>query len=100
MPGIVTSAEGLAELKQLVLEAVDQSEPPDGLREDEPLFGPDSRLDLDSLDALQLSMAIQARYGVRMPDSKQTRLALQSLAHLAQHLQNAQAAQPAPPSGP
>ena len=91
MPGIVTSAEGLAELKQLVLEAVDQSEP---------LFGPDSRLDLDSLDALQLSMAIQARYGVRMPDSKQTRLALQSLAHLAQHLQNAQAAQPAPPSGP
>ena len=90
MAGIViTSPEGLAELKQVVLEAVDQGEPSGGLREDEPLFGPDSRLDLDSLDALQLSMAIQARYGVRMPDSKQTRLALQSLTHLAQHLQAA-----------
>lgn len=85
----ITSPEGLAELKQVVLEAVDQGEPSGGLREDEPLFGPDSRLDLDSLDALQLSMAIQTRYGVRMPDSKQTRLALQSLTHLAQHLQTA-----------
>ena len=96
MAGIVTTPEGLALLKQLVLESVDQSEPPGGLREDEPLFGPDSRLDLDSLDALQLSMAIQTRYGVRMPDSKQTRQALQSLTHLAQHLQDALEQQPSP----
>ena len=95
MAGIVTP-QGLAELKQLVLEAVDQSEPEGGLREDEPLFGPESRLDLDSLDALQLSVAIQTRYGVRMPDSKQTRLALQSLQYLAQHLQDAMAGQPPP----
>lgn len=96
MAGTVTSSEGLAELKRVVLESVDQSEPPDGLRADEPLFGPDSRLDLDSLDALQLSMAIQARYGVRMPDSKQTRQALQSLTHLARHLQDAIEQQPSP----
>ncbi|MBL8451271.1 MAG: acyl carrier protein, partial [Zoogloea sp.] len=50
------------------------------------LFGPDSRLQLDSLDALQVSMAIQKRYGVRMPDSKETRRALASLATLAAHL--------------
>ncbi|MBS0453529.1 MAG: acyl carrier protein [Proteobacteria bacterium] len=92
----ITSPEGLAELKQVILEAVDHGEPPGGLREDEPLFGPESRLDLDSLDALQLSMAIQTRYGVRMPDSKQTRQALQSLLHLARHLQDA-AGQPASP---
>ncbi|MBS0342570.1 MAG: acyl carrier protein [Proteobacteria bacterium] len=91
MAGIVTitSPEGLVELKRVILEAVDHTEPPGGLREDEPLFGPESRLDLDSLDALQLSMAVQTRYGVRMPDSKQTRLALQSLMHLARHLQDA-----------
>jgi len=35
---------------------------------------------------LQVSMAIQQRYGVRMPDSKDTRRALASIAHLAQHL--------------
>ena len=78
----------IAELKAMVLEAVEKEAPEGGLGDDEPLFGPDARLDLDSLDALQVSMAIQQRYGVRMPDSKDTRRALTSIAHLAQHLQS------------
>jgi acyl carrier protein len=76
----------LSELKTLVLEAAEKEAPEGGLSDTEPLFGPDARLDLDSLDALQISMAIQARFGVRMPDSKETRRALSSIAHLAQHL--------------
>ncbi len=75
------------DLKQLLLEACDKDEPPGGLSADEILFGPQSRLDLDSLDALQISMAIQKRYGVRMPDSKETRRALASLETLAAYLQ-------------
>jgi len=82
----VSNAAFLAELKAMVLEAVEKDAPPGGLGNDEPLFGAEARLDLDSLDALQLSMAIQERYGVRMPDSKDTRRALSSVAHLAQHL--------------
>lgn len=74
------------EVKNLILEAADKEEPAGGLSADEQLFGPESRLLLDSLDALQISMAIQKRYGVRMPDSKETRRALTSLAHLANHL--------------
>ncbi len=31
-------------------------------------------------------MAIQQAFGVRMPDSKETRRALSSVAHLAEHL--------------
>jgi len=76
----------IAELKTLILEAAEKTEPPGGLGDDEALFGPDSRLALDSLDALQVSMAIQERYGVRMPDSKETRRALTSIAHLAGHI--------------
>jgi acyl carrier protein len=76
----------LAELKAYILAAVDRDEPEDGLRDDEPWFGDESRLQLDSLDALQISMAIQKKYGVRMPDSKETRRALVSLTALAQHL--------------
>lgn len=75
-----------AELKAFILAAVDKVEPADGLRDDEAWFGPESRLELDSLDALQISMAIQKKYGVRMPDSKDTRRALSSLATLAEHL--------------
>lgn len=75
-----------AELKAHILAAVDKTEPAGGLRDDEPWFGPESRLDLDSLDALQISMAIQQKYRVRMPDSKDTRRALVSLLTLADYL--------------
>lgn len=77
----------LAQLKRLLLEACDKEEPPGGLSSEEILFGSQSRLELDSLDALQISMAIQKRYGVRMPDSKETRRAMASLGTLACHLQ-------------
>ncbi|MEZ5653709.1 MAG: phosphopantetheine-binding protein [Burkholderiaceae bacterium] len=78
----------VAELRRLVLDACDKDEPPGGLDAHDPLFGPDSPVHLDSLDALQVSMAIQKRYGVRMPDSKETRRALRSLATLATHLED------------
>jgi len=83
---IVLDPAFLAELARLLLDACDKDEPPGGLTPDEVLFGPQSRLELDSLDALQISMAIQKRYGVRMPDSKETRRALASLGTLASHL--------------
>jgi len=82
----MTSPDLIAELKQLVLEAAEKDMPEGGLADDETLFGPEARLGLDSLDALQISMAIQARFGVRMADSKETRRALASIAHLAEHL--------------
>lgn len=81
-----------AELKAHILAAVDKSEPPGGLHDDEPWFGPESRLDLDSLDALQISVAIQKKYRVRMADSKDTRRALVSLRTLAAYLRSQQLA--------
>lgn len=74
------------ELKALILFAADKDEPQGGLTDTEILFGPESRLMLDSLDALQISMEIQKRYGIRVPDSKETRRALSSIAHLAEYL--------------
>lgn len=74
------------ELKALVLSSADKDEPQGGLADDEVLFGPESRLMLDSLDALQISMEIQKRYGIRLPDSKETRRALSSISHLAEYL--------------
>jgi acyl carrier protein len=79
-------AELIATLKALILEAAEKESPEGGLSDDEALFGPEARLDLDSLDALQISMAIQERFGVRMPDSKATRRALSSIGNLAQYL--------------
>lgn len=74
------------EVKIMLLQAVDAVEPDGGLSLDEPLFGPDSRLDLDSLDGLQLSVAIQKQYGIRMADSKDLRRALTSLTVLSNYI--------------
>jgi acyl carrier protein len=86
IPTVALDPAFLEEVRALLLDAVDASEPPGGLRLDEPLFGPDSRLDLDSLDGLQLSVAIQKRYGIRIADSKDLRRALASLTTLGSYI--------------
>lgn len=76
------------ELKQLIIEACDKDVSPESIGDHDVLFGPDSALDLDSLDALQISMAIQKRYGLRLTDSKETRRLLSCVDNLACHLES------------
>ena len=82
------------ELKTLIVEAAERNCDPAALADDVPLFGPDSALGLDSLDALQVSMAIQKRYGLRLSDSKETRRILANVNSLAAHVQTWLAARP------
>ena len=74
------------ELLALVLEASEKTVAGGGVSYTEVLFGNASRLQLDSLDALQISMAIQKTYGIRLADSKDTRRAMMSLEGLAKYL--------------
>ena len=74
-------------LKTLIVEACDRDCDPASITDDEILFGPEAPLQLDSLDALQVSMAIKKQYGLRLPDSKETRRILSSVANLADHLE-------------
>ena len=73
-------------LKALIIEACEKDCKPESISDDEPLFGPEAPLQLDSLDALQVSMAIKKTYGLRLPDSKETRRILSSVANMAEHL--------------
>lgn len=50
------------------------------------LFGHNSQLDLDSLDALQLSLAVQKQYGVRIEGASQGRKVLHSIDSLADYI--------------
>jgi acyl carrier protein len=50
----------------------------DSLGEEIPLFGPDS-IGLDSLDALQITIAVEKRFGVVMGDPATAREALKNL---------------------
>lgn len=76
----------IAELRRLIVDVCEKDVEPDSIAADEPLFGPDARLALDSLDALQLSMALQKQYGIRITDSKETRKAFTSVDYLADFL--------------
>ncbi|MBA3581693.1 MAG: acyl carrier protein [Gammaproteobacteria bacterium] len=82
----MNKSELIADLKTLILEVCDKPAPSDGFQDEELLFGPTARLGLDSLDALQLSMALQKKYGVRLADSKETRRVLSSVNNLADYL--------------
>lgn len=82
------------ELKALIIEACDKECTPADITDDEVLFGQEAPLQLDSLDALQISMAIKKKYGLRLPDSKDTRRILASVANLAEHLQGWLASRP------
>jgi len=76
----------IAELSALILETTEKSLGGAPLAPQEPIFGPGARLALDSLDALQVSMALQKRYGVRLTDSKETRRILSCVGNLADFL--------------
>ena len=59
----------------------------ENIGEDTPLFGPDS-VGLDSLDALQMSVAIEKNYGIAISDPATARDAFQSLGGLREWLRN------------
>lgn len=61
------------ELKQLIIDTLDLEDiTPDDIVSDEPLFV--EGLGLDSIDALELGLALQKQYGVKLDaDSEETR---------------------------
>lgn len=77
------------QLKQLLVEECDKEDELDwqSITDSEPLMGKKSRIGMDSLDALQLSLAIQKNYGVRIEGSKEARQAFTSIEGLAGYIQ-------------
>ena len=79
-------AQMLAELKAMIVRECDKEEmDPSEIGDDERLIGGD--LDLDSLDALQISMAVKENYGVRIEGGPDARKALASINALADFIE-------------
>ncbi|HUR42083.1 MAG TPA: phosphopantetheine-binding protein [Verrucomicrobiae bacterium] len=74
-------------LKELIVVEADKDVAAADIGDDEVLFGPDARLALDSIDGLQISMALQVAFGVRITDPKQLLRIMRSVNTLADHLQ-------------
>ena len=71
------------EIKELIIESLDLEDiSPDDIVTEEPLF--EDGLGLDSIDALELGMALQAKFGVKInAEDENTREYFRSVASLA-----------------
>jgi acyl carrier protein len=71
------------ELKQMIIYECQKEMTPDEIPDDAFLFGDPRGPNLDSLDALQIAMAVQRKYGKRIEGNTETRSALASVNALA-----------------
>lgn len=71
------------ELKELIIHECQKELTPEDIPDDAPLVGASSGADLDSLDTLQVAMAVQRRYGKRIEGNTETRNAFASIDALA-----------------
>ena len=74
-------------LKQMIVDESDKDIEPESIGDEDMLFGEESPIQLDSLDAIQLSMAIQKTYGIKITDSKEARRAFATVNSLADLIQ-------------
>ena len=78
-------------LKQLIRECDKQDDIDwQSIEDSEPLFGQQSRVQMDSLDALQVSLALQQHYGVRIEGAKDGRRVLNTIDSIAAFIRQQQ----------
>lgn len=77
--------EFITEIKQLIIDALRiEGMTPDEIDTDSPLFG--EGLGLDSIDALQLVVAMEKSYGVVVPDAATGTKVFQSVRTMAAYI--------------
>jgi acyl carrier protein len=78
----VDKDEMRGQLKTLMIESLNlQGMTPDMIADETPLFG--EGMGLDSVDALELAVAVEKRFGIRIADEGAAREAFASIASLA-----------------
>jgi len=75
-------------LKKMIIEECEKDDiEPEDVGDDVELFSEASGLELDSLDALQISMGLQNQFGVRLADTKDFRRVVTTINALAEYIQ-------------
>ena len=72
------------EIKELIIKTLNiNNVKAEQVQDSVPLFSPENVLDLDSIDAIELVMAIQEKYQVRIADQNVARNVLESIDSIA-----------------
>jgi len=76
-----------SEIKALLVSELNLSgRDPQAIADDAPLFG-EGGLGLDSLDALQIAMLVEERFGIRVPEGDEARPIFRSVSTLAEFIE-------------
>ena len=78
-----TQADLKQEIKRMMVENLMLQVEASAIADDAPLFGPGG-LGLDSVDALQLVVALDKTYGLKIPDPESAKKTLQSVQTIAE----------------
>jgi acyl carrier protein len=80
----INSDELKLEIKNLIMSTLNITDVnPDDVDDNKPLFGGDNALTLDSVDAIEIIMAIQRQYGFRIADQNLAREVIRSIDSIA-----------------
>ena len=83
----MSNEELTLKLKQQIIEYLNLMEiKPEDIDNDAPLFGPESNVDLDSIDALELSVLLGREYGIEIKDPKKGRKIMESVNTMAEFI--------------
>jgi acyl carrier protein len=86
-----------AEIKKLLVDNLMLQITVEGIADDQVLFGPEG-LGLDSVDALQLVVALDKQYGLKIPDPAAAQVILRSVTTIADAIQGLRASQSVSPT--
>ena len=79
--------ELILEVKNDIIEALNLEDmKPEDLENDAPLFGADG-LGLDSIDALELIMVLEKKYGIKLKDPKEGKNVFKTVRVMAEYIQ-------------
>jgi acyl carrier protein len=75
------------EIKELIVETLGITDVNlENIDDEKPLFGSDNALTLDSVDGLEIIMALQRKYGVRIGDQNLARSIIRSINNIAEFI--------------
>ncbi len=73
-------------IKEVIIEELMLQETPEDIANDTPLFG--EGLGLDSVDALQLVVALEKHFGLKVGDAEKAKVILRSIDTIADAIEN------------
>lgn len=74
------------ELVEMIMQECNVFDEPEDISSDSPIIGDGSPFGLDSLDAVEVVVAVQKKYGIRIGNQKTSRQIFRSLKTLADYI--------------